>query len=67
MNPFLEYANILLERVYKSSHASLFCSKIFRETPVKGFDPSQIVTKQVFYPSKDGTLIPMFIYHAKVS
>ncbi|XP_053206099.1 prolyl endopeptidase-like isoform X2 [Panonychus citri] len=38
---------------------------IFRETPVKGFDASQIEMKQVFYPSKDGTLIPMFILHSK--
>lgn len=27
------------------------------------FDPSQYITKQVFYPSKDGTQIPLFITH----
>lgn len=29
------------------------------------FDPSQYVSKQVFYPSKDGTKIPMIITHKK--
>lgn len=29
------------------------------------FDPEQFETKQVFYPSKDGTKIPMFIMHKK--
>ncbi|MEM8835969.1 MAG: prolyl oligopeptidase family serine peptidase [Planctomycetota bacterium] len=29
------------------------------------FDPSRFVTKQVFYSSKDGTRVPMFIAHRK--
>jgi prolyl oligopeptidase len=29
--------------------------------PKLAFDPAQFVTRQVFYPSKDGTRIPMFI------
>jgi prolyl oligopeptidase len=33
---------------------------VFRE-PKLAFDPSQYETRQVFYPSKDGTRIPMFI------
>ncbi len=39
-------------------------STVFRE-PRIGFDPDGYVTKQVFYPSKDGTPIPMFISHKK--
>ncbi|XP_048107083.1 prolyl endopeptidase isoform X1 [Alosa alosa] len=38
---------------------------VFREVTVKGFDPSEYQTTQVFYPSKDGTQVPMFIVHKK--
>uniref|UniRef100_A0AC35TQ52 Prolyl endopeptidase n=1 Tax=Rhabditophanes sp. KR3021 TaxID=114890 RepID=A0AC35TQ52_9BILA len=31
----------------------------------KGLDPVDFQVKQVFYPSKDGTKIPMFIFHRK--
>jgi len=39
-------------------------SSLFRKTEVD-FNPSDYETKQVFYPSKDGTKIPMFIIHKK--
>ncbi len=39
-------------------------SSVFRE-PEIDIDLSGYVTDQVFYPSKDGTLIPMFIVHKK--
>jgi len=32
---------------------------------VPGFESEQYLSKKVFYPSKDGTLIPMFISHKK--
>lgn len=35
------------------------------QKPTVDFQSSQYETKQVFYPSKDGTLIPMFITHKK--
>ncbi|KAF4099883.1 prolyl endopeptidase [Onychostoma macrolepis] len=38
---------------------------IFREVTVKGFSTADYQTTQVFYPSKDGTQIPMFIVHKK--
>ncbi len=39
-------------------------STIFRQ-PTVDFDPEDYVTKQVFYPSKDGIKIPLFITHRK--
>ncbi|MDE3155674.1 MAG: S9 family peptidase [Acidobacteriota bacterium] len=35
------------------------------DPPTLTFDPSQYVTERVFYHSKDGTRIPMFITHRK--
>jgi prolyl oligopeptidase len=39
-------------------------SKLFRKPNVK-FNPDDYEVKQVFYPSKDGTTIPLFIAHKK--
>jgi len=39
-------------------------STVFREPKVK-FNPAEFETKQVFYTSKDGTRVPMFITHKK--
>lgn len=39
-------------------------SRIFRQPDVD-FNPDGYETKQVFYPSKDGTQVPMFITHKK--
>ena len=39
-------------------------SELFRKSDVK-FDPSGYETKQVWYTSKDGTKVPMFITHRK--
>ncbi|MEM9805845.1 MAG: prolyl oligopeptidase family serine peptidase [Cyanobacteria bacterium P01_D01_bin.56] len=37
---------------------------VFRESQV-AFDPNQYETRQVFYTSRDGTQVPMFITHKK--
>ena len=39
-------------------------STVYRK-PNVAFDPDAYVTKQVFYKSKDGTRVPMFITHKK--
>ncbi|HEX6940548.1 MAG TPA: prolyl oligopeptidase family serine peptidase [Longimicrobiales bacterium] len=38
---------------------------VFRAPEIAGFDPDRYETKQVFYTSKDGTRVPMFITHRK--
>jgi prolyl oligopeptidase len=49
--------------IYKFDPAT-GASEVFRESEVK-FDPTAYETKQVFYASKDGTKVPMFIVHKK--
>jgi prolyl oligopeptidase len=39
-------------------------SKLFRKSKAK-IDPEEFITSQVFYNSKDGTCVPMFITHRK--
>jgi prolyl oligopeptidase len=40
-------------------------STIFRQPKIAGFNPNDYETRQVFYKSKDGTRVPMFITHKK--
>jgi prolyl oligopeptidase len=40
-------------------------SSVFRAPKVPGYNPALYETKSVFYTSKDGTRIPMFLVHKK--
>ena len=40
-------------------------SSVFRTVDIPGFKPENYETKQVFYNSKDGTRVPMFITYKK--
>lgn len=33
--------------------------------PTISWNPDEYVTKQIFYPSKDGALVPLFLFHRK--
>lgn len=48
-----------------NSPAPVQSSSVFREIKVKDFNARDFETRQVFYSSKDGTKIPMFIVHRK--
>lgn len=39
-------------------------NEVFRE-PTLAFDPDEYVTEQIFYESKDGTRVPLFLSHRK--
>ena len=64
------------DELFLSFHSFLYPATIFRyefesdqlsvyKRPEVGFDPEQFETKQVFYPSKDGTQVSMFLTHKK--
>ncbi|GAA5931240.1 hypothetical protein JCM1841_000871 [Sporobolomyces salmonicolor] len=38
---------------------------VYRETKVQGIDPTEFVSEQVFFESKDGTRVPMFVTRPK--
>lgn len=40
-------------------------SKLLNQTEVGGINPDDYITEQVFYPSSDGTMIPMFLTYKK--
>ena len=40
-------------------------SSVFRETTIPGFKADDYEVKQVFFPSKDGTKVPMYLVHKK--
>jgi prolyl oligopeptidase len=40
-------------------------SQLFRAPEIPGFDPARFESRQVFFKSRDGTRIPMFVVHRK--
>ena len=40
-------------------------STLFRQPEIPGYDPSQYESRRVFFTSRDGTRVPMFLVHRK--
>src|SRR5437762_11914637 len=53
------YPTTIFRYDFKDGTSSVF------KAPAIDFDPSAYETKQVFYASKDGTRVPMFLTHKK--
>ncbi|HXW90651.1 MAG TPA: prolyl oligopeptidase family serine peptidase, partial [Terriglobales bacterium] len=50
--------------VYRMELASRSC-ELWDKVDAPGIDPSAYEVKQLWFPSKDGTKIPMFVFHRK--
>ncbi|GHV34688.1 prolyl endopeptidase [Bacteroidia bacterium] len=61
---FISFTSFTFPTTIYSYDAESNEMKIFRQPDVK-FTPDDYVTEQVFYESKDGTKVPMFITHKK--
>lgn len=48
------------------SSASTFQLEVFEDVKIEGFDPALYQVNQVWFASKDGTEVPMYIIHKKV-
>ncbi|PAN39571.1 hypothetical protein PAHAL_7G252600 [Panicum hallii] len=64
---FIEFASFLTPGIIYRCDVSTEVPEmnVYREISVPGFDRNEFEAKQVFYPSKDGTKIPMFIVSKK--
>lgn len=61
---FFSYANFVQPTVIYRYLIKTDFLDIFKK-PQPNFDLNDYETKQIFYPSKDGTLVPMYIIHKK--
>ena len=61
---FYSYASFTSPATIYRYEVASGASTVYR-APKVGFDPAAYTTEQVFYPSKDGTRIPMFVSYKK--
>lgn len=61
---FFTFASFLYPSVIMKYDIANNKVSVYRESEIK-FDASKYETKQIFYTSKDGTKVPMFIVHKK--
>jgi prolyl oligopeptidase len=61
---FYQFSNFTMPATIYRLDMKTRRSTIYRQPRLK-FDPAQYETKQIFYISKDGTRVPMFLSHKK--
>lgn len=66
LRPGTIYRVDLTKGVTHPAGVARYTADVYREVLAPGLDPTKFVTKQVFFSSKDGTKVPMFIIHKKV-
>ena len=62
---FYSFSSFTTPSTIMAYNAETGDSNLFHATELPGFNPDDYVTEQVFYPSADGTEIPMFITYKK--
>jgi prolyl oligopeptidase len=62
---FFEYTSLNYPTTVFRYDSTSDAASIYRAPKLPGFDPDSYETKQVFYKSKDGTRIPMFLTYKK--
>ncbi len=61
---FFSYSNFVQPPVIYRYAVKTNSLEIFKKSS-PNFDPGEFETRQIFYPGKDGTLIPMYIIHKR--
>ncbi len=64
---FYRFSSFLTPSIIYKYDFTTEVNTVYRETKLAGFDRSKFKTEQVFYTSRDGTNIPMFVTSRKVS
>lgn len=62
---FYSFSSFVYPAAVYSYDMSTGESRLLRQADIEGFNPGDYVTEQVFYTSKDGTRVPMFIVRRK--
>lgn len=62
---FYEFTSFTYPRSVYSYDMTTGESSLLKTSAIEGFNPDDYVTEQVFYTSKDGTRVPMFIVYRR--
>lgn len=62
---FYSFASFVYPSTVYTYNPETNTSEVYTGSVIEGFDPADYITEQVFYPSADGTMIPMFTVRHK--